>query len=241
MTVSCDQSARDALGPQISAHAVYQPQDDSALLIEAVRASSCAPGARAADLCTGSGVVAHETARLGATSVLAVDSSASAVAAAALRCQGAPVTVMHGDLTQLADHGTFDLVTCNPPYVPTPDEAGTIDECSGPRHAWDAGPDGRSVLDPLCTAAAGFLKPGGSLLVVQSELADAAATLRQLRHSGLKAAIVHRRSVPFGPVLTVRASWLEDVGLLDPGRRDEELVVIRADRPTQSSFTDGAS
>jgi release factor glutamine methyltransferase len=28
-----------------------------------------------------------------------------------------------------------------------------------------------------------------------------------------------------------RAGWLEDTGRLEPGRREEELVVIRAEKP----------
>ncbi|AZG47586.1 methyltransferase [Gordonia insulae] len=241
MTLSCDQPAPGALASSTTMHAVYQPQHDSALLIDALRASRSAPGARAADLCTGSGVVALETARLGAASVLAIDSCTNAVASAALRCQGSPVTVVHGELGELAEHGTFDLVTCNPPYVPTPVEADRIVECAGPRHAWDAGPDGRSVLDPLCASAAGFLNPGGTLLIVQSEFADATASVAALRRGRLKAAVVQRRSIPFGPVMTARAEWLEQIGLLEPGRRSEELVVIRADRPAAPSTSASAS
>jgi release factor glutamine methyltransferase len=36
--------------------------------------------------------------------------------------------------------------------------------------------------------------------------------------------------IPFGPVLTARAHWLERVGLLEVGRREERLAVVRADR-----------
>ena len=36
--------------------------------------------------------------------------------------------------------------------------------------------------------------------------------------------------IPFGPVLNARAGWMESVGMLPVGRREEELVVIRADK-----------
>jgi release factor glutamine methyltransferase len=32
-------------------------------------------------------------------------------------------------------------------------------------------------------------------------------------------------------VLTSRAWWLEETDRLDPGRREEELLVVRADKP----------
>jgi release factor glutamine methyltransferase len=37
--------------------------------------------------------------------------------------------------------------------------------------------------------------------------------------------------IPFGPVMSARANWLEEIGRLPRGRREEELVVIRADKP----------
>jgi release factor glutamine methyltransferase len=87
------------------------------------------------------------------------------------------------------------------------------------------------VLDPLCAKAPDLLGSDGTLLLVHSEFSDVDATLALLRHAGLKAAVIARQRVPFGPVLTARASWLEDVGRLEPGRREEELLVVRADVP----------
>lgn len=87
------------------------------------------------------------------------------------------------------------------------------------------------ILDPLCAAAPSLLAPGGSLLLVQSEFADPRKTLESLSAGGLDADIVAWEWIPFGPVLNSRAQWLEDIGLLQPGRREEELLVIRADKP----------
>jgi release factor glutamine methyltransferase len=42
---------------------------------------------------------------------------------------------------------------------------------------------------------------------------------------------VQRRRVPFGPVMHGRSGFLEQHGLIEPGQRHEELVVIRGDRP----------
>jgi release factor glutamine methyltransferase len=39
--------------------------------------------------------------------------------------------------------------------------------------------------------------------------------------------------VPFGPVMRARADLLQARGLIAPGERTEELVVIRAIKPPQ--------
>ena len=48
----------------------------------------------------------------------------------------------------------------------------------------------------------------------------------------LTAQIVASQLIPFGPVLTARAQWLQDTGRMTMtlGQRRERLVVIRADR-----------
>ncbi|ORB18603.1 methylase, partial [Mycolicibacterium moriokaense] len=91
--------------------------------------------------------------------------------------------------------------------------------------------DRRLVLDPLCASIPQLLAPGGTFLVVHSEFAVPRQTLAALAEAGLDAEIVAYQWIPFGPVLTSRAAWLEETGRLEPGRREEELVVIRAERP----------
>ena len=55
----------------------------------------------------------------------------------------------------------------------------------------------------------------------------------ELRSRGLDVEILMWQWVPFGPVLSARAQWLESIGRLQQGRRVEELVVIRADKTTE--------
>ena len=99
----------------------------------------------------------------------------------------------------------------------------------GPARAWDAGLDGRCVLDRLCAVLPLLLADKGMGLIVHSALSDPDVTMRQLRGGGLKASVVARRTVPFGPVMRGRAEWLARRGLIDDGQEHEELVVIRAD------------
>ncbi|MFC4000876.1 HemK2/MTQ2 family protein methyltransferase [Prauserella oleivorans] len=201
---------------------VYRPQEDTFLLAGAIRTASLPRGARVLDVCTGTGALALAAARAGAGEVTAIDLSRRALFATWFnaRIRRLPVTVRRGDVTRCA-LGRFDVVIANPPYVPS--ERDLVPK-------WDGGADGRSVLDPLCTMAPDLLTDQGFLLLVQSELSGVDESIAALRRSGLKTSIVARQRIPFGPVLRGRVDFLRERGLLDPGRKDEELVVIRADR-----------
>lgn len=225
----------DPLDSVVAVDGVYTPQEDSQFLIDVMEKSGLARGRRVADLCTGSGVVGIAAREQGASQVTAFDVCQRSARCARINASSAGVDVdVHlGSWARAAEFGPYDLVVCNPPYVPhDPDIAcAPIPTDIGSARAWDAGYDGRLVLDPLCAAVPDLLAPGGSFLVVQSEFAVPRQTLAALASAGLDAEIVAYQWIPFGPVLESRAAWLEDTGRLEPGRREEELVVIRAERP----------
>ncbi|MFH8386698.1 HemK2/MTQ2 family protein methyltransferase [Kitasatospora sp. NPDC018058] len=208
---------------------VYSPQGDTELLTACVRREALDDSSRVLDLCTGTGAVALTAARSGAL-VTAVDLSARAVAAAwcNARLHRGRVRLCRGDLLDPVPDERFDLVTANPPYVPI--GPGRRGPGRGAALAWDAGPDGRLVLDRICRTVPRVLAQGGVLLVVQSDLADVPATLALLRAAGLCTSVVARRRQPFGPVMTARAGLFEQLGVIGPGEREEELVVVRGVR-----------
>ncbi|WP_244178599.1 HemK2/MTQ2 family protein methyltransferase [Streptomyces rubellomurinus] len=206
---------------------VYRPQGDTELLVSCVRRERLDGDSRVLDLCTGTGAVALAAAHEGAR-VTAVDLSARAVATAWLnaRLHRSGIRLRRGDLLAPVTAGTFDLITANPPYVP----AARTRRGHGRGLAWDAGPDGRLVLDRICREAPPRLARGGVLLVVQSSLADVPATLAALGAAGLRTAVTARRRQAFGPVMTARAALFERLGLISPGDRWEILVVVRGVR-----------
>ncbi|GGS77533.1 HemK2/MTQ2 family protein methyltransferase [Streptomyces violaceus] len=208
---------------------VYAPQDDTELLAGALSDEPLPPGAEVLDVGTGTGALALEAARRGLR-VTAVDVSRAAVWAARLnaRLAGLPLRIRHGNLFDPVRGESFDLILANPPYVPAP--AGDRGP-RGPARAWDAGGDGRLVVDRICREAPALLRPGGVLLLVQSALSDPELTVGQLRASGLKAAVTRRRRIAFGPVLRGRERWLRQRGLLPATENKEELVVVRAELP----------
>ncbi|MFJ8622217.1 HemK2/MTQ2 family protein methyltransferase [Kitasatospora sp. NPDC093550] len=208
---------------------VYPPQGDTRLLASCVRRERLDASGEVLDLCTGTGAVALVAARTGAR-VTAVDLSARAVLTAWLntRLHLRRIRLRRGDLLAPVAGRRFDLITANPPYVPVGPGAGAAGR--GAALAWDAGRDGRLVLDRICRSAPGLLTTGGVLLLVQSSLADVPATLALLRAAGLRTAVAARRRQAFGPVMTARAALFERLGLIRPGEREEELVVVRGVR-----------
>ncbi|WP_201294809.1 MULTISPECIES: HemK2/MTQ2 family protein methyltransferase [unclassified Nocardiopsis] len=206
---------------------VYRAQEDTALLRDVLRQRGQVAGRSVLDVGSGTGALGIEAFRNGAVSLTSIDLSRRSVLASWLnsRLHGVPATVRRGDLFAPVAPRRFDLVLANPPYVPA---AGPLP----PRHrmarCWDAGPDGRILLDRICAEAPSVLSEDGALLLVQSELADGRTTVDQLRRAGLVAEVIARARVPFGPVLRARAPMLRARGLLGPEQVEEELVVIEA-------------
>ncbi len=212
----------------LSLPGVFRPRSDSWLLAEAARAA-VTPGAAVLDLCTGSGVVAVSAALAGGD-VTAVDVSRRAVLTARANgvLHGVRVRAVRGNLYAAVADRTFDLVTANPPYLPTP--AGTAAP-RGAARAWEGGHGGRELVDRIIAGAADALRPGGQLLLVHSDVCDLAATGAALATAGL---VVDRAAThlgPYGPLVASRRDALVAQGLLERGREQEEVVVFRARRP----------
>lgn len=134
----------------VAAEGVYAPQQDSQLLIDVMEGTGLAIGRRVADLCAGTGVVAINAAELGASAVSAFDICARAVRCARINAlsAGVEMDVHLGSWARAVEFAPFDLVVCNPPYVPHDrglDNA-VLPTTIGPAQAWNAGYDGRLVL-----------------------------------------------------------------------------------------------
>jgi release factor glutamine methyltransferase len=204
---------------------VFRPISDSWMLAEAVAREGLAPGARTLDLCTGSGVAAIAAAQAGADAS-AVDRSLRALVATSLNASrnGCEVRVHRGHLFGPVNGERFDLISANPPYVPHPDPRPPR---RGAARAWQAGLDGRLVLDEICAGAATHLRPGGVLLLVHSSLVDERSTIERLERTGLVVSVPERHRGPLGPLMAAQ----QRTGLLPPEVEDEDVVVIRAVAP----------
>ena len=174
------------------------------MLADAVKTITLDPRARVLDVCTGSGAVAVAAAVRGVREATAIDLHRLSAWTARLnaRLNGVRVRALHGDLFEPVKGERFDLITANPPYVPAPPG---IEGESGDR-AWNAGRDGRAVIDRLIDQLPDHLTPDGRVLLVQSSVTGTSETLARLESVGLTPSIVQRRRGP---------------------RLEEEVLVIR--------------
>ena len=185
------------------ADAVYEPAEDSYLLIDAARGEIAGSNRRLRilEIGTGSGIV---------TAAMMRDAPEHRYAATdinphAVTCARANrVPVVRADLFR-GIRGRFDLIVFNPPYLPTaPDERvdGWLDR------AWNGGADGRAVINRFLGQAPAFLADRGSILLLLSSLTGIETVRERMASAGL---VVRE-------VASIRC----------PGER---LVVLRGSRP----------
>ncbi|ASA76792.1 HemK2/MTQ2 family protein methyltransferase [Thermococcus sp. 5-4] len=175
---------------------VYEPAEDTFLLAEnlAVR-----EGDLALDVGTGTGLIALLMAKK-ASFVLGVDINPLAVELArenALLNGIKNVEFLLSDLFERVE-GKFDVVTFNAPYLPgEPEEPIDL--------ALVGGKDGREVLDRFIQEVPEYLKPGGTVQIVQSSITGVKETLRRLEKAGLRGKIVTKRHVFFEDIVLINA------------------------------------
>lgn len=205
---------------------VFRPPSDSWLVVDTLREHDLARGRSVLDVFTGSGVLAVAAALGGAREVTAIDLSRRAVLTTRLnaRLNGVRVEALRGDIFRPVDGRRFDLIVANPPYVPS--ESDEV-PARGAARAWEAGRDGRALLNRFCPAVAAHLSDGGRVLIVQSSLSGERETLAALAQAGLQAEVFVRRRGGLGPIVAARAESLEARGLLAPGEREEDVLVIQ--------------
>lgn len=183
---------------------VYEPAEDTFLLADNLDVRK---GERVLELGTGCGLLAILAARAGAR-VVATDISPLALACARKNAvaHGASdlIDFRLGKLFEPVDGERFDLVIFNPPYLPVRD-----DEAIGNNIdlAWEAGPDGRAVIDPFLGELSSHLVEHGCALFVQSSLSNIAKTLFALRTRDFKVDFVSRK-LPFEELFLIRVAKL---------------------------------
>lgn len=153
---------------------VYQPSDDSLMMLEVLVAVGAQSGTAdrrpktVLDMGTGSGILAIQAAKAGAK-VTAVDINPRALKLARKNAKEAGVDIdfVLSDLFEKVK-GTFDLIIFNPPYVKTGDSE-TVDMQS---IAWDGGKDGMRVINRFLKRAKEFLRPSGRIFLLVSSNED---------------------------------------------------------------------
>ena len=167
---------------------VLIPRQDTETLVELVLQEQQGPEKKLLDLCTGSGCIAISLAvKGGYRSVTATDLSEEALKVAERNAkmhgfavvsytetQDAPEQAGHsfifrqGDLFTAmlqSEAGTFDIITSNPPYIPTAVIATLEPEVREhePMMALDGTGDGLKFYRRIAKEAGAWLKPGGTV------------------------------------------------------------------------------
>lgn len=120
-------------------------------------------GARILDLCTGSGCIAAAVLANSGARVTASDIDQNAINVAKENARGAEF--IRSDMFKSIP-GEFDIIVCNPPYVPTTDILTlSVDVRQEPTAALDGGTDGLKFYRILAEEAAGHLSDDGILLL----------------------------------------------------------------------------
>ena len=121
------------------------------------------------DLCCGSGCIGLTVkAELPSASVCLSDLSAGALDIARENADRLSLDVSFrcGDLLEGVPAASFDLIVCNPPYIPSSDCPALQPEVLyEPVLALDGGPDGLSLYRRIASEAFPVLSPGGFLLL----------------------------------------------------------------------------
>lgn len=147
---------------------VLIPRQDTELLAEEAR-RRLSPGDSLLDVCTGSGCLAVSLMKL----VPGIRGTACDISAEALsvawenaRRQQVDVEFRQGDLFSPIE-GRFDVIVSNPPYIPTGEIEGLMEEVRRfePMLALDGSEDGLYFYRRLAAEAPDFLRDGGWLLV----------------------------------------------------------------------------
>lgn len=182
---------------------VYEPAEDSFMLAE----GALSLRGRVLEIGCGSGIASLACARANPSgSVLGVDISPAAVECSRMNASLNRIRnakFVRGDLfSAVQQKEVFDAMLFNPPYLPTaPDE-----KLSGPlNNAFDGGEGGREVLGRFLKDFDAHLRPGGTLLLIQSSLNGREETEGALRSMRYDVEAVAKESFFFERIFLLRA------------------------------------
>lgn len=201
---------------------VLIPRPDTELLVErGILAVRDLPKARVLDLCTGSGCVGLALAyNCPHTQVVLADWSTDALEVARqnlMRCQLADqVELVRADALQPPPRelGDFDLIVCNPPYIPRKVVEEELDHSVRdyePHLALDGGADGLDFYRAITLHWKWALRPGGKLIFEIGY--DQAQAVEQL--------MVDREFVQVHSFRDPGDHWRVVEGILEPIQPDE--------------------
>ena len=168
---------------------VYEAAEDSRLLADAA-VERVDGDERVLEVGVGSGYVARRLREATGARVVGTDVNPDACAAA--REEG--VEALRANLADPFAAASFEVVLCNPPYLPTPPEREWDDPLED---ALSGGEDGRRVVRPFLADVGRVLAPAGRGYLLVSSLTGLEAVAELAADAGLEVEEVAEESFPF--------------------------------------------
>ena len=163
-----DTSIEIEVGPE-----VYNPSDDSYLLLKVVEVS---PEERFLEMGPGTGLLSIHAAKLGAK-VTAADVNPHAVECTKRNAAKNSVRIdtVKSDLFEKVQ-GNYDVIVFNPPYLP-----GATTSTSWIERAWSGGDEGSETAVQFLNDAWKHLSPGGRIFMILSSVGGLMSVLKSAR------------------------------------------------------------
>lgn len=156
------------------------------------------------EVCCGAGIISLKLAR-GGTKVLASDIDTRAckntLHNAKVNNLHHVINVVRTDLSS-AIRGKFDVIYCNPPYLPFSDNV--------PENIWwSGGTDGVEKITKLIIDARSILKEDGALFLVFSSLSNVNSIYSSLRENGFSYKVIKSKRFESEEIFVLKASLAE--------------------------------
>lgn len=167
------------------------PRQDTETLAEyALNAAKSRGYESALDICTGTGCIAVALKKLGNFKIVAAsDISPECVELARLNAERNRAVIALSEADLFCGHGRYDLITANPPYIPTGELAYLQREVkSEPALALDGGGDGLFFYRRIAKEWQSHILPGGAIImeVGAGQAAEVAAMFGGCRTNVIK-------------------------------------------------------
>lgn len=170
---------------------VYGPEDDTFLLLEALRNEEFS--GEGLEIGVGTGFIALHVCHH-FKKVTGVDINPKAVELAVTNAHVNHIGNVHffeSDLFSRVE-GAFDVIICNPPYVPADENVVSVEDV-----AYHGGEDGRQVIDKFLVQFPLYLTPEGKVYLLQSSLSGIEKTVSTLKKMGFSSVIIARQKLFF--------------------------------------------
>ncbi|RZN63472.1 HemK2/MTQ2 family protein methyltransferase [Methanonatronarchaeum sp. AMET6-2] len=179
----------------------YPPSDDSKLLAKALK-DELKEGEKLLDMGTGSGVIASKALDK-AGEITAVDINPHAIKSAEKNIgQNEKTRYIVSDLFKNVPPEKYDLITFNPPYLPTENEV--PEKHKYIEKSWSGGKNGRETINNFITQLGEYLARDGRTLLLVSSVTDPDKVKKKARENGFKVKVIRTTKIFFEKLIVLK-------------------------------------